>query len=92
MVEIDPQLDEKLKKFLAGRPRQYKGADAKQLQVQVNGLADTLVDVVRERDVYLSAAVAAESAKLWVRILTVTVIVEAAIIGVVFNQLFARLK
>lgn len=94
-MDRDPAIEEKLKGFLKGRPRQYKPTTQGDLLKQLNGVADMLATVVKERDIdrdrLIQAVGASETAKLWTRILLATVLVEAGIIAFAFNQLFSRL-
>lgn len=87
----DSERDQRAERFLAGRPRQYKDTSPAALQEQMNGLADMLVVVVKERDQFIKAASAGESAKMWTRILTVCVCTEGLLIGWLATQLFERL-
>ena len=87
--------DVKLKKFLDGRPRSYKETDPVKLQSQINGLGDTLVIVVRERDKLRHAYEKAKDAlrilnlKFW--ILSGVVGAEGCVILFLATQLFSRL-
>ena len=88
----DPEAEKRAEAFLAGRPRTYSApADVATLQTQLNGVADMLVVVVKERDKLIKVAVAAESAKIWTRILMACVGVLTALVGFLAVELFARL-
>jgi hypothetical protein len=92
MMASEAHIEARAKAFLAGRPREYADEDPRKLQHQLNGLADMLVLVVKERDRFILAAQAAAHAKLWARVLTAAVIAEGCVIGFLAEQLFARLR
>lgn len=88
----DAKIDEQAKKFLEYRPRTYQAQTTQELQAQLNGVADMLVGVVTERDKFIKAASAGETAKLWAKILVAAVLAEGFVIGFLATQLFDRLK
>ena len=87
----DPEAARKSAAFLAGRPRKYVDADVPALQAQLNGVADMLALVVKERDELIKAAIAGESAKTWTRILTGCIAGLTALVGFLAVELFQRL-
>lgn len=82
--------------FLAGRPRaQYDSDDPKELQKQLNGLADLQVLTIRERDKFKAQHLAAGeklrflNIKFWV--VSCSLVAAWAVIGWLATQLFSRL-
>jgi hypothetical protein len=89
----------RFRKFLAGRPREYRETDPAKLQDQINGLSDILLHVVRERDQLQTDFREAKKiidADRWVNVklwaLSGVVTAELAAIGWLATALFARLR
>src|ERR1700691_5356354 len=86
-----------VERFRAGRPRigQYRNRTPEELKGDVTRVTDISLRLITERDALLkeksSAEIEANSAMLWIKILSGTLGAAALVIGFLATELFARL-